>query len=132
MPRLAKGGKWTFGWVVVGPRREIWIPPEAWREYGFRSGEQALFMLGSRSSGGFAISVPAAVEEARDRMGGTGPKVLGRSRFVDGWVTAPPEVVVRPGQRLLTVRGSRYGLGFIASGPIIKVAKDHPELEVFG
>ena len=30
MPRLVKGAKWTFGWVVVGPEREIAIPPEAW------------------------------------------------------------------------------------------------------
>jgi len=132
VPRLAKGGKWTFGWVIIGRAREVPIPPEAWREYGFRSGGEALFMPGSRTSGGFAISTPAAVAEARRRMGGVGPKALGRSRFGKGWVAAPPAVAVRPGQRLLTVRGSRYGLGFMAGGPIHGEAQAHPELEVFG
>jgi len=58
--------------------------------------------------------------------------VLARGRFAeDGRVTVPPEVGVKPGDRLLTVRGSRYGLGFVARGPIYKEALKHPELEVF-
>ena len=48
MPRLVKGAKWTFGWVVVGPEREIVIPPEAWDEYGFQAGDEAIFTPGSR------------------------------------------------------------------------------------
>jgi hypothetical protein len=36
MPRLIKGAKWTFGWVVVGLKREIVIPLEAWDEYHSR------------------------------------------------------------------------------------------------
>ena len=38
MPRLVKGAKWTYGWVIVGPAREITIPPDAWREFGFQTG----------------------------------------------------------------------------------------------
>lgn len=44
MPRLLKGGKWVFGWTVVGPQRELTIPPEAQREYGFRVGSRVLFL----------------------------------------------------------------------------------------
>ena len=58
MPRLVKGGKWTYGWVVIGPEGEITIPPEAWREFGFQAGDEAVFIPGSRRSGGFAISTP--------------------------------------------------------------------------
>jgi hypothetical protein len=47
-------------------------------------------------------------------------------------VTVLPEVGVKPGDKLLTVRGSRYGLGFIAKGPIYEEALEHPELEYFG
>ena len=43
----------------------------------------------------------------------------------------PPEVGVKPGDRLLAVRGSRYGLSFVARGPIYEEALKHPELEVF-
>jgi hypothetical protein len=132
MPRLVKGGKWTFGWVVVGPEREVAIPPEAWDEYGFQAGDEAIFTPGSHKSGGFGISTPALMAEASGRMGGVGLHELGRSRFGDGRVGVPPEVSVEPGDRLLTVRGSRYGLGFIAQGPIYEEALKHPELEVFG
>jgi len=29
MPQLAKGGKWVFGWVVLGQNYELSIPPAA-------------------------------------------------------------------------------------------------------
>ena len=60
MPRLVKGAKWTFGWVVVGPERKIVIPPEAWDEYGFQVGDEAIFTPGSLKSGGFGVSTPVA------------------------------------------------------------------------
>jgi hypothetical protein len=131
MPRLVKGAKWTFGWVVVGPEREIAIPPEAWNEYGFQVSDEAVFMPGSRKSGGFSISTLALMAEANEKMGGAGLRVLGRGRFGGERVVVPPEVEVKPGDQLLTVRGSCYGLGFIARGPIYEEALKHPELEVF-
>jgi hypothetical protein len=118
MPRLVKGAKWTYGWVVVGPRGEITIPPQAWREFGFQAGDVAIFTPGSRKPGGFAISTSGLTAEAGERMRGAGPRELGRSEFCDGWVNLPPEVRVSRGDRLLTVRGSCYGLGFVARGPI--------------
>jgi hypothetical protein len=36
MPRLVKGAKWVYGWVVIGPHGEVAIPPQAWCEFGFR------------------------------------------------------------------------------------------------
>jgi hypothetical protein len=131
MPRLVKGAKWTFGWVVIGPEREIVIPPEAWGEYGFQAGDEAIFTPGSRESGGFGVSTPALMADAREKMGGAGLRELGRSRLGDGQLIVPPEIAVKPDDRLLTVRGSCYGLGFIARGPIYEEALKHPELEVF-
>lgn len=132
MPRLVKGAKWTFGWVIVGPEREIVIPPEAWDEYGFQAGDEATFTPGSRKSGGFGVSNLVLMAEAREKMGGADLRELGQGRFGEGWVVVPPEVEVKPGDRLLTVRGSCYGLGFVARGPIYKEALRHPDLEVFG
>jgi hypothetical protein len=132
MPRLVKGAKWTYGWVVVGPAREITIPPEAWHEFGFQAGEEAVFTPGSRRSGGFAISTPGLMSEVSERLEGAPMHVLGRGRFgEDGRVTVPPEVAAKPGDKLLTARGSRYGLGFIAQGPIYEQALKHPELACF-
>jgi hypothetical protein len=132
MPRLVKGAKWIYGWVVVGPEREITIPPGAWREFGFQAGDEAIFTPGSRTSGGFAVSTPTLIAEASEKMGGVGFGELARGRFEEGKVTVPSEMGVEPGNRLLTVRGSRYGLGFVAHGPIYEEAVKHPELEVFG
>ena len=133
MPRLVKGGKWAYGWVVVGPSREVAIPPDAWREFCFRAGEEAVFVTGSRRSGGFAVSTSALMAQVSERLGGATLAVLGRGRFEeDGWVRVPPEVGVKPGDRLLAVRGSRYGLGFVARGPIYEEALRHPELGCFG
>jgi len=43
MPRITKGGKWIYGWVVVGVDFMIQIPPVAHREYGFQPGEAVSF-----------------------------------------------------------------------------------------
>ena len=132
MPRLVKGGKWAYGWAIVGPDGSIPIPPHAWREFGFQAGGEAIFTPGSRRSGGFSVSTPELMGAASERMAGAALRVLGRGRFDEsGQVTAPPEVRVKPGDRLLAVRGSRYGLGFAALGPIYEEALKHPELESF-
>lgn len=131
MPRLVKGGKWTYGWVVVGADRTIVIPPPAWRKYGFQAEEAAIFVAGSRTSGGFAISTPRLTAESDAKRGGVGLRGLGCGRFGDERIVLPPEIPVAPGARLLAVLGSCYGLSFIVRGPIYEEAIRHPELEVF-
>ncbi len=129
MPQLVKGGKWVFGWVVVRPERKIAIPPQAWQEYGFQAGDEALFLRGSRRSGGFGVSTPARLNAT---FGPLKDRLLGRGRFdQSGELVLPPEIQVEPGEQLLTVRGSRYALGFIAQGPICEEASRHTELECF-
>jgi hypothetical protein len=118
VPRLVKGAKWAFGLVVVGPGRELTIPEEAWREYRFQAGGEALLTPGSRRSGGFAISTPALMAQASERMGGGTLRVLARGCFGEGQLVLPPEVDAAPGDLLLAVRGSCYGLGFVARGPV--------------
>ena len=133
MPRLVKGGKWVYGWVIVGPEGGMTIPPEAWREFGFQGGGEALFVPGSLRSGGFGISTPKLMTAFSERLGGGTIRVLGRGRFgEDGRVVVSQDVGAKPGDRLLAVCGSRYGLGFVAQGPIYEEALKHPELESFG
>jgi hypothetical protein len=132
MPRLVKGGKWTYGWALVGLNGEIVVPPEAWTAYGFQARMEAVFLRGSRTSGGFAIGTPDSVGAPGGTSGGIGKRELCRTRFGDGRVRAPLETGVECGDRLLTVRGSRCALGFVARGPIYLEALGHPELETFG
>jgi hypothetical protein len=129
MPQLVKGGKWVFGWVIVGPGRELPIPPEAWEEYRFQVGDEIAFLPGSQRSGGFGIShsrlLAAVVEPLQARA-------LARARVDEiGWVTVPGAVGVQPGDRLLAVRGSGRALGFVAHGPLYEEALKHPELACF-
>jgi len=84
VPRLTKGAKWTYGWVVVGPDGKITIPPPAWDEFGFQAGDEAIFTPGSRKSGGFAVSTPTLVAAASEKMGGAGLRELGRADSVRG------------------------------------------------
>ena len=128
--RLVKGAKETFGWVVVGSGRKIVIPPRAWERYQFRAEEEAIFISGSRRSGGFGLT-------SRDLLSKfTG--LFSEERFLGyGWFNANSEVVipesvpVQPGERLLTVFGSGAALGFVAHGPIIEEAMQHPELDEY-
>jgi hypothetical protein len=131
---LVKGGKWIYGWVVVSPEREVVIPPDAWREFGFQGGGEAVFAPGSRRSSGFAVSTPGLMAKVSERLEGATLRVLGQGCFSeDGKVLLPPEVDVQPGDRLLAVRDSRYGLGFAVQGPIYEEALKHPDkLQVFG
>ena len=127
MPRLVKGAKWIYGWVIVSTEREITIPPDAWREYGFQVDDEALSIPGSRRSGGFALSTPALMAQGSNRRDGATLRILDRGRFGDWRVALPEEIGVKPGDRVLAVRGSRYGLGFVTQGPIYEEALKHTE-----
>ena len=70
MPRLVKGAKWAFGWVVVGPGREIAIPPAAWDEYGFGVGGEA--------------GPPVVVAQHDNRVPARNLILLGRERAPEG------------------------------------------------
>ena len=133
MPQLVKGGKWVYGWVVVGPAGELVIPSQAWQEFNFRAGDEAIFLAGSRTSGGFAISSAGKLAERQARTGSRPLRELARGRFNDGWLTAPPQAGAHPGDRLLAVRGSGLGLGFVGRGPIYEEAVSQSgRLQVFG
>ncbi len=130
MPQLVKGGKWVFGWVLVGPQGAVTIPPEAWNEYAFQTEDEVIFVPGSRRSGGFGLSTPRLLEQMGRPLQA---RILARGRIAENrQVTVPTAIGVRPGDRLLAVRGSGKALGFVAEGPIYDEALKHPALEVFG
>ena len=129
MPQLVKGGKWVFGWVIGGPRRELTIPPAAWDEYQFQVGDEVTFIPGSRRSGGFAVSHPRLLTRA---VAPLQIRAIARSSIKEkGRVSVPVEVKVQVGDQLLAVRGSGLALGFVAQGPIYQEAMAHAELETF-
>jgi hypothetical protein len=129
MPQLAKGGKWVFGWVVVGPRREIRIPPEAYAEYGFQAGEEVVFLAGSHTSRGFSIGRPERLQRLEIPLI---QRATGRGRINEGGkILLPPGIDIPPGERLLAGRGSGLALAFIQQGRIFEEALQHAELKIF-
>ncbi len=128
MPQLAKGGKWVFGWVVVGENNMIQIPPEAFEEYGFSAGETVYFISGSRTSGGFGLGRKSLIENSVLHP----LRVLNIGQIeTNRRIIIPAGINIDPGQSLLTCRGSYVALGFLKQGPIIEEAKNHPELETY-
>jgi hypothetical protein len=130
MTRLVKGAKETFGWVIVGVDRELVIPPKAWERYGFYAEEEAVFIAGSRKSGGFSLTNHKLLEGFSFPLGDN--RILGYGWFnIDCEVRIPDNIPVKPGDQLLTAFGSGLALGFISRGPIFEEAVQHPELEIY-
>jgi len=129
MPQLVKGGKWVFGWTVVGPGREMVVPPAAWDEYEFRVGDEVTFIAGSRRSGGFGLSHERLLADTALVLGA---RALAQGRIEEeGRVPVPAAAGIQPGDRLLVVRGSGRALGFLTRGPIYEEALRHPEVDAF-
>ncbi len=154
MTQIVKGGEYVYGWSKVGQTGRVAIPREAMDEYGFKEHDKVILMSGSRRSGGFAMTTPSllrgtplsAVLQRFPRLRtfqmpeARVVRVGGRAfcwALIDesGHLTLPGETLreygIMPGDRLLTVRGSRLALGFARRGPIVDEAATHPELEVF-
>ena len=127
MPQLSKGGKWVFGWAIVGPDKDILIPRAAFQEYGFHQDDPVVFTLGSQRSGGFGLGHRDKVASSIIRSRIIGEGHIGKEMHI----LLPPTVDLNPGEQLLVVRGSNLALGFLLRGPIVDEARLHPELEVY-
>lgn len=129
MPEEEMSGDRMFGWSVVGSRREVRIPPDAYEEYGFREGERVLVVPGNRRSGGFSI---LREERLSNLVVSLGRRSLGGSQVrPDGCIVLPAGISVQPGDRLLVSRGSDSALGFAQKGPMFEEASHRGELDVF-
>ena len=150
--QLVKGGKHTFGWSAVTDPGTIAIPPQAVAEYGLSEGDRLIVMPGSRTSGGFALSLPRVVGGSILGVLLEEHPELGEFRIAQGevlehqgraycWVQLrraavhlSPQILgrygIHIGDRLLVIRGSGLALGFAVRGPIVQEAGKHGELPV--
>jgi hypothetical protein len=154
MPQLEKGGKYTYGWSVVGSDGRIPLPPEALDEYGFESGDKLILVPGSETSGGFSITTKDLLDKPPlSQVLADNPDLArydvspGEPVEYDGRVYAWVELTadkciklplrtlryygVNPSDSLLSVRGSRIGIGFAVRGRLVETARNHSELPVF-
>jgi hypothetical protein len=128
MPQLEKGGKWVFGWVVVNQYLTFQVPPDAYGEYGFMTDQELAFTKGSRRSGGFGVGRLDIINSNEFMV----KRILSKTRIkINGQITLPDEMEIKPETQLLVVRGSNYASGFLLQGPIVELALMHSEIEVF-
>lgn len=154
MPRLVKGGKQVYGWSKVGKDGKIVVPTEALAEYNIPLPCKVILLSGSSRSGGFAVTTISLLKNSGlFRILSDNPKLadfqLAEGEIVlvagkpccwvtldtDGCIVVPLESLkkygVKTGDLLLSVRGSRLGLGFCVKGPLTDEAKRHPTLILF-
>jgi len=154
LPRLVKGGKYVYGWSEVGTTGRIAVPDEALVEYKLMAPCKVILLSGSKRSGGFALTTAALLKNSvLSRLLYENPKLAsfqlpeGETITVAGkpccWVTlntngcitvplkALKQYGINPGDRLLSVRGSRFALAFCVKGPVIDEANKHSSLTLF-
>ena len=154
MVQLVKGGKYVFGWSKVHISGVINLPDEAMDEYQLHSLDRVILMSGSKTSGGFSVvkfdkllDSPLCV--VFDFVPGllnftllNGELVEFRHRFFcwtditrERNICLPINTLkgygIKPGDNVLSVRGSGLGVGIIVRGAIIKEALEHPEIKIF-
>jgi len=154
LPQLVKGGKHAYGWSEVGATGKVAVPNEALAEYNLTAPCKVFLLSGSKRSGGFALTTTSLLKNSvLSHPLDENPKLAsfqlpeGETITVagkpycwvtlnsDGCITVPLKTLkqygVNAGDRLLSVRGSRFALGFCVKGPLIEEAKKHPNLTLF-
>jgi len=154
MPQLAKGGKYVFGWSRIKEDGGIVIPGEAAQEYRLSPGMNVILISGSKTSGGFIIAIKSLLEQSA--LGGIlienpdlnnfqieeGKTIEFKKRKYCRVKTCENNMIIlgrqtldaygiKPGDNLLSGRGSYIGIAMIVKGPIVEYAKKHPEIETF-
>ena len=154
MPRITPGGKYIFGWSVVRADSSIRIPDEAVPEYRLAPGDEVILISGSRTSGGVVVAnreslaasaLAGVLERIPPLPRGTGPaagpvrfkgRLYCRAAMGDDGVLGLTAVAaesfgVATGDRLLAIRGSNIAFVLAQKGPLVKKARNHPEIPEF-
>jgi bifunctional DNA-binding transcriptional regulator/antitoxin component of YhaV-PrlF toxin-antitoxin module len=154
MVQLIKGGKNVFGWSKVSKTGSIRLPEEVLEEYQLQPSNKVIIISGSKTSGGLSIVkieklLHSSLSVVLDRNPAlahfqlsNGEPISYNNRFFcwteilnEGKISLPHETLnvfgIRPGDKVLSVRGSGLGVGILVRGPIVKEAEKHPELQVF-
>jgi len=143
----------VYAWSKVSSKGKIVIPKEAITEYNLLTWNNVILMSGSKRSGGFGLTSVELLEKSALRgildghpqlakfqvTEGEAIEIKGRTfcwvkMNKDGSIIVPVNTLknygINPGDKLLSVRGSRLALGCIVKGPIIDEAKKHSNIEI--
>lgn len=156
MPQLNKGGKYVFGWSVIGRDGTIRLPPETLAEYGLLGDQNVIIFTGSKSTGGFCVTSKRLLSPSKlnhilndlPELTEGHPEDLGRLLPYKGrsyaWLPLSREGTVqlprrtledlglKPGDRLMSIRSSDIAFTMGAKGPLVEKGNRYPgSIEVF-
>jgi hypothetical protein len=148
MPQIAKGGKFVFGWSVISMEGYVRIPKMPFNEYRLHTDKNVILISGSKKSGGFCVSNYTLMRdsimnglfvdhpEMKNYSAREGACITYKGRSYC-WLRISPEGIiklpgdtmqifeVKPGDKLLLIRGSDKGLALTAKGPLVKAADNY-------
>lgn len=148
MPQIAKGGKFIFGWSIIGKKGCIQIPEECILEYQLFKENKVILISGSESSGGFVVTRLKLINQSimkglisdypefENYSLPEGKPVKWKGRHYcwvsinkKGILKLPPETVscfnIKENDKLLSIRGSNIAFVLAVKGPIIETAKNY-------
>lgn len=156
MPQLNKGGKYVFGWSVIGGDGTLRFPPETLAEYGLLDSQNIIIFTGSRSTGGFCVTSKRLLSASKlnhilndlpelteGRPGDLGRLLPYKGRSYawlplssGGTVQLPQHTLealgLRRGNKLMSIRSSDIAFTMGARGPLVEKGNRYPGLiEVF-
>jgi len=148
MPQISKGGKFIFGWSIISPEGYVKIPETTFNEYILSTDENVILFSGSKTSGGFCVSNRTLINksiikslfvehpEINDYSLNEGDCIRYKGRLYSWSKIHPGDILrlsphtmelfgVRPGDRLLSIRGSNIAFVLAVKGPIIEAANNY-------
>lgn len=156
MPQLNKGGKYVFGWLIIGDNSEIYFPVMALEEYCLIQDPEIIIFTGSKSTGGFCVTNSRMLQASKlkhilgdlpeltkhlEKGPGDFTEYKGRSYAwlplsKDGTIKIPQHTMsflnLACGQKLMAIRSSDIAFTMGAKGPLIeKGLKYSGYIEVF-
>ena len=154
MPQMSKGGKYVFGWSRIREDGGVVIPGEAVREYHLRKGQRVMLISGSKTTGGLVVARISMIKDSeisevlennpdlahfRIKEGETiryKSRLYGWAKLHDHGLIVLPQYTltmfdIKPGDCLLSIRGSNLAFVLGVKGPIVEKAREQPEIEVF-
>ena len=130
MPQLNKGGKYVFGWSVIGAEGTIHFPTMALSEYNLTSDPEIIIFTGSKITGGFCVTNQRMLSSSKlkhiidDLPELTGTHSINAGQFIpykgrnyawlplskEGTVQLPKQTLkflnINAGDRLMSIRSS--------------------------
>ena len=156
MPQLNKGGKYVFGWSVIGADGTIHFPTMALSEYNLTSEPEIIIFTGGKITGGFCVTNQRMLLSSKlkhilnDLPGLTGEHSSSAGQFIPykgrsyawlpiskgGTVQLPIQTLkflnLKAGDRLMSIRSSDIAFTMGAKGPLIEKGLNYPgQIEVF-